>query len=262
MFKTNVSALLKSAATVLKKHAPEILTGVGVVGMIATTVIAVQATPKAMRLIEEKKKDEGKEKLTPAETVSTVWKCYVPAASVGVLSAACVIGASSVGLKRNTALAAACTLSENALREYSEKVVETVGEEKEQEVRERVVQDKLDKAKRDGIEAAASTSAGGVRCYDPFSGREFSADIESLRKAVNELNEGLLREGSVSLNDLYYILGQDDIIPGEILGWNIVNGLVEPRFDSILANDGTPCLVMDFSRRPRYDFSRRVTLSR
>ena len=39
--------------TSIKKHSPEILTGIGIAGMITTTVMAVRATPKALILIEE-----------------------------------------------------------------------------------------------------------------------------------------------------------------------------------------------------------------
>ncbi len=41
----------------MKKHSPEILTGIGIAGMITTTVMAVKATPKALILLEEKKDD-------------------------------------------------------------------------------------------------------------------------------------------------------------------------------------------------------------
>ena len=59
--------------TTISKHSPEILTAIGIVGMITTSVMAVKATPKAIELLHEKESEVGK--LTPIETVKTAWKC-------------------------------------------------------------------------------------------------------------------------------------------------------------------------------------------
>ena len=102
--------IAKGVKRVLRKHSPEILTGIGIAGMIATTVTAVRATPKALQLIDAREIKEEK-RLSTAEVVKTTWKCYIPAAMTGTLSVACLIGASSVNAKRNAALATAYTLS-------------------------------------------------------------------------------------------------------------------------------------------------------
>lgn len=96
-----------SLKTAIKKHSPEILTGIGIAGMITTTVMAVRATPKALILIEERKEEIGAEKLEAMDMVKTAWACYIPAAITGTLSVACLIGASSVNARRNAALATA-----------------------------------------------------------------------------------------------------------------------------------------------------------
>ena len=110
--------------TSIKKHSPEILTGIGIAGMITTTVMAVRATPKALILIEERKEEIGVNQLEAVDLIKTTWMCYVPAALTGTLSIACLIGASSVNVRRNAALATAYTLSESALKDYQEKVIE------------------------------------------------------------------------------------------------------------------------------------------
>ena len=53
-----LKAMFTDLCTAARKHSPEILTGIGIVGMISTTVLAVRATPKALMLIEEKKRDK------------------------------------------------------------------------------------------------------------------------------------------------------------------------------------------------------------
>jgi len=105
MSKFALSPVIKNVKSALSKHSPEILTGIGIIGMITTTVMAVRATPKALILIDEKKKEEGSEALTPIETVKTAWKCYIPAAVIGTASTFCLIGASAVNAKRSAVLA-------------------------------------------------------------------------------------------------------------------------------------------------------------
>ena len=141
MSKANISALMKNAQVWMTKHSPEILTGLGIAGMITTTVLAVKATPKALRLIDDRKDELGMyydEKLPVIETVKAAWKPYIPVVVTGGVSIACLVGASSVNLRRNTALAAAYHLSETALSEYKEKVIETIGEHKEKNIRDKI----------------------------------------------------------------------------------------------------------------------------
>ena len=57
----NLSAITKNIGRKIKKHSPEILTGIGIAGMISATVMAVKATPKALKNIEcEKRRTTSK----------------------------------------------------------------------------------------------------------------------------------------------------------------------------------------------------------
>lgn len=254
MSNSKLSGLVKTAQAALTKHSPEILTGMGIAGMIGTTILAVKATPKALRIIEAKKEEAEAEKLTPTETIKATWKCYIPAAVTGTASIACLIGASSVNARRNTALAAAYKLSETALTEYKEKVIETVGEKKEKAVRDAVARDKIKNhpvEKRDVI----ITGKGKTLCYDPYSDRYFESDIEKLRKAANELNLRMFSEMYVTLNDFYSEIGLREIAVGHDLGWNINNGgKVELYFSPQLTDDEEPCVCVEFEVPPKYGF--------
>ena len=81
--KKEIAKSLLSLKTAIKKHSPEILTGIGIAGMLTTTVMAVRATPKALILIEERKEEIGAEKLEAMDMVKTTWACYIPAAITG-----------------------------------------------------------------------------------------------------------------------------------------------------------------------------------
>ena len=242
-----------SLKTAIKKHSPEILTGIGIAGMITTTVMAVRATPKALILIEERKEEIGAEKLEAMDMVKTTWACYIPAAITGTLSVACLIGASSVNARRNAALATAYTLSESALKDYQGKVIEMFGEKKNEAVKDAVAKDKVEKNPVVTREVII-TEKGNTLCYDAISGRYFKSDIEKIKKAECELNRQMLDDMYVSLNDFYYEIGLDSVKLGDELGWNVDNGYIDLSFSSQLASDGTPCLVIDYSVAPRYDY--------
>ncbi|MGN1097961.1 MAG: DUF6353 family protein [Clostridia bacterium] len=255
MKKSAFATFTKSVASVLKRRSPEILTGVGIAGLLTTTVLAVKGTPKALLLIEEKKEEKDTEKLTVTETVKAAWKCYIPAATTGVISVACIIGARSVSCRRNTALAAAYSLSETALREYTEKVVETIGEKKEHAVRDAMAKEKIEKNPMSKQEVVI-TEKGNTLCYDYLSGRFFKNDIDKLKRAVNNLNKQMINELYVSLNDFYREIGIGGIGIGEDVGWNINRGLIELYFSAQLNEEQEPCVVLEFECQPFYEFQR------
>lgn len=255
MGKGNISKIINEIQKAVTKHSPEILTGLGIAGMITTTILAVKATPKALDLINDRKYELETEKLPPTEVVKTAWKCYIPAAVTCATSTACLIGASSVHLKRNAALATAYKLSESAISEYKDAVIDKIGEKKEQTIRDKVAEEKMKKNPVSSSEVFI-TEKGNTLCYDTISGRYFKSDIDRIKRAENAINKQLLDEMYVSLNDLYDELDLDHTKLGDELGWKIDDGLVELYFSSQLADDGTPCVVMDFTRAPKYNFSK------
>lgn len=252
MPKQSLASIAKSVRTAMKKHSPEILTGIGIAGMVTTVVMAVRATPKALVLMEEKKEEYGADKLTAKEMVEAAWRCYIPTAVVGIASIACLIGASSTNFHRNAALATAYTLSESTLKEYQKKVVETVGEKKEQTIRESVSKDKMN---ANPVREIILTEKGGnTICYDVLSGRYFKSDRDKIMQAMNKLNRQMRDESYVTLNEFYYELGLDGTKMGDMLGWNIDKGYIDLNFSSHLDANGTPCLVIDYQVAPVYDY--------
>lgn len=252
MNKPNLSLIAKGVRSYVVKHSPEIMTSLAICGMFTTTVLAVKATPKALELLEEKKEEEQVDKLTTLDTIKTAWKCYVPAAVTGVLSAACMVGANSVNLRRNAALATAYSLSETALKEYQEKVVETIGEKKERNIRESIAKDRLEKNPMSAKEVFI-TGSGDTYFYDITSDRYFTADIEHVRRIVNDLNERMLNgmDSYVSLNDFYSEIGLRYTLVGDEVGWNVSKwGQIKLDFHAQIADNGKPCLVLDFGQNP------------
>ena len=255
MDKSNITNIIKGIKASISRHSPEILTGIGIAGMVTTTILAVKATPKAIKLIEAGKRAKHVDALSPVDTVKTVWKCYIPAAMTGVSSIACLIGSNAINAKRNAALTTVYTLSEMARNEYKEKVIETIGEKKERTIKEKVDAERI---KRDPVskKEVIITEKGTTLCYDHVFGRYFKSDIDIINRAMNKINREIVINMYASLNDFYAELGLSPVEMGYDLGWNIDDGTIEIEPSSQLADDGTPCLVIDYSVSPKYNYSR------
>ena len=269
MDKTKVTQMFSSVKLFMTKHSPEILTGVGIAGMITTTVLAVKATPKAMTLIEEAERKKHvhihgqyhnieREPLTKLETIKVAWKPYIPAAITGVLSTACLIGASATNYKRNAALATAYQVVSTTLSDYKDQVVETIGEKREKTVREKVAQKQVDRMPESN-QPVIITGYGDVWFIDPISNQEFQSDIEKVRKAFNDLNYRMVvgMEEYVSLTDLYNELGAPDLrtAVSDDIGWNLgSDGPVEFSMHACTRKNGQPALMLEYQVAPRRGF--------
>ena len=248
--KSNLFVAVRSGLT---KHSPEILIGLGVAGLLGTTVLAVRETPKVLKLLENKKNELDVEKLSIKDTVKTVWKNYIPCAVLAVTSVACIVGASNISARRNAALAAAYAIGNKAFSDYKEEVINLLGEEKEKEIKERVA-DKLLKENPVTSKEVIITDNNEHLCYDEITGRYFKSSQNKIKEAQNVINDRLRDELWVSLNDLYYELCLPNVRVGDDLGWNVDDGYLDIILSSRIAEDGTPCLTLDYSIGPRYDY--------
>lgn len=251
--------ILKNLSKTLTRHAPDILFYTGLVEFAATVVLAVRATPKAVEMIKDDSRrnhDGDPYGYTKKEAIKSSWKCYIPAVITGTGSILCLVFAHSTNARRYAALSAACSLSETALKEYQSKVIETVGEKKEESIRDAINQDII-KANPVTDKNVVVTGKGDMKCYDRWSGRYFYSDAEKMRRAALDVSKQMLDEMYVSLNDFYRELGLREIPIGEELGWNANrDGLVEIRFSAQLSEDETPCIVLDFTKPPNSSYMR------
>lgn len=251
--------LVTSIKQFTKKRTPEILIATGLVGMVTSVVFAVKAVPKAEQLMEKAKENKAEVlelepedvNLTVVEKVKAVWTVYAPSAIAFGLSTACIIGANNVSHRRSVAIATAYTLSETAFKEYKEKVVEKFGKNKEQQVRDEVAKAQIEKNPVSKSQVII-TGNGDSLCYDSVSGRYFKSNIEKIRRIVNDTNQKLFIENWVSLNEFYIDLGLETIAIGNDMGWSIDKGGIDIDFSSHIADDGTPCLVLDYTVLPTY----------
>lgn len=251
---------MKNLGGVISKNSPVILTGLSVGGFITTVIFASRASVKASRILDEEMEyrmdsavynTSEVPPLSVKETVILTWKCYIPTACMGLVTIACMIGSVSISQRRNAALATVYGLTETAFREYKDKVVETIGKNKELKVRDDISGDHV-KANPASSAEVIITGKGEVLCLDSLSGRYFKSDIEAIRRVVNQVNKELMTNMWMSLNELYFYLGLQSIKVGDQLGWDVDKGLLEVSFSTQLADEGQPCLVINYDVEPRH----------
>lgn len=251
--------------TKLVDHSPTILSGLAVGGLVATVALAVRATPAAMDKIRSLRDDKAAEAgpllkdqdtarydaLTSVEIVKATWTCYIPATITGAATIACVIGANQIGLRQKVALAGAYALAESAFREYKDEVVKQFGANKERKVDEAITERKVQQMRPDA--QVIITGGGDQLCFDELTGRYFRSDADKIRRAELDLKATVLKDMFADHNIFYSLLGLEDVLIGEALGWNI-DHLPEVIFSSHLAPDGTPCLAVRFQYLPKVDY--------
>lgn len=266
--KTAFANVMKLAS----KNSSTILTVVAATGVGATVYATFKATPKATKILEIKREAiENLESDLKAEVITEevykstrrsiyiqfakdMSKALLPVIGAAGITITAIIGSHTIDKRRQAALAAALTITEDKLKDYQDKVKETIGERKEQKVRDAIAGDKV--AGNPPVEKEIiSTGKGDVLCYDAMSGRYFTCNADYIRSRVNVLNQRLLSEMWMSLNDLYYELNLPTIKIGDDIGWNINNdGLIEVCFSSQLTEDDKPVLVLDYDVEPRFDY--------
>lgn len=256
-----INGIIKSVGAMASKHSPELLTAFGIASMFTGVVMAVHATPKAIDIIKAREEEKGGA-LSKPEVVAAAWKPYIPTAVFCAVAVICFVGANAISKNRCAALTAAYTLSETALREYTQEVKEAVGEKKEQEIHTKVIQKRINKTP---VDEDTITCEGALtdpdnertRCYDAFTGEYFWSDRAKIDRAVNDINRMMLTEDWVSMNDFYDSLGRERTKLGDLLGWSNRRGLssVTARYSSHLAPNGRPCLAFCFDVLPEYEYA-------
>lgn len=251
MVKPNVQEFIKGTRMAITKHSPEILMGIGIAGWAVGTILAVRATPKAMQCIEDAKEEKGDD-LSPMETVKATWKCYIPAAVTVVAASGCLIGSCSVSVRRHAALMTAYKLSETALDEYHEQVVETIGEKKAKDIQDKVNQKQIEKMPIDQS-SIVNTGKGNTLFLDPLSQRYFRSDLEFVRHVENNINKEILHSlyNTANINDFYDELRLEHTDVGDKLGWN-TDHMMDLNITTDATPWGEPCFVIGHYNRPDY----------
>lgn len=238
-----------------KKHSPEILVVAGIVGTVASTVMACKATTKLNEVLEESKdqidqihsyveengfsekysEEDSKKDLAIVYTQSAlkVAKLYAPAVGLGIVSIGAILGGHNILRKRNVALAAAYTAVDKGFKEYRGRVIERFGKELDRELKHNIKTKEIEEVvqNEDGTE---STVKKTVDYIDPNKYSEFARFFDDgctgwekdselnlmfLRRQQDYANNVLKTRGYLFLNEVYEMLGIPRTKAGQIVGW-------------------------------------------
>lgn len=243
----------------VKKHSPEILVAVGVVGTVASVVMACKATLKVHDIVDEAKElvediHEGvvQEKHTSdgelytqedankdlvivyAQTGWKLIKLYGPSVALGALSIGCMLASNNILRKRNVALAAAFTAVDTSFKEYRGRLIERFGEDLDRELRFNIKAKEIEERVVDenGNETVVTKTVEVIDpnvVHDIYSivfcegnlGWTKNADLNKLflLQQQNYANDRLKLTGFLSLNEVYEMLGAPRTAYGQLAGW-------------------------------------------
>lgn len=251
---STLTTFVDNTKATLSKHRPAILMGFGISGLFVTAGLAVWGTTKAIPAIEEERCEQDVDKLTVLDITKACWKFYIPAAVTAAVSTACLVGSHTESNRRATALAAAYQISETALNEYKDAVIETIGEKKEKAVREKMAEKSLEKNPVDES-FVVNTGNGNTLCHDAVFGSYFRSSHAAVERAFVAINRKIVSgEMYASLNDLYDELNIPHIDIGDLIGWNLDDGEITLDHDYGGSHTGEPILVIRYNVNPKYDF--------
>jgi hypothetical protein len=239
----------------VEKHSPEILMGVGVVGIVTGTVMACKATMKLNDILEEAQEtrdkikevannpayeekyseEDAKKDLTInyVQTGVKVAKLYAPAVAVGVAGVGCVLASHDIMKKRNVALSAAYLTVDKSFKEYKQRVVDRFGEEVEKEIRYGIKAEEIVETVTDE-EGNEITITETVKTMNPALYSDYARFFDEaspcwqndpeynlmfLRAQQQYANDLLRAKGRLFLNDVYEMLGIEKTKAGQIVGW-------------------------------------------
>jgi hypothetical protein len=238
--------LLRNTGKFTHKNSPVIATVTGALGVLATSYLVGSASFKAARLIDEEEAITG-----TADDVTTrvkertklVWKLYIPPVTTGVVTVGAIVYANRAGAKQTATAISAYTLTERAFAEYRNKVVEELGSHKEQVMRDAIAQDTLDNKP---VSETVIFGSGEALCCELHTKRYFMSDMETLRRAQNDINARIVNDLYVTLDEFYYLIGLEPTENSGGLGWDS-DKLLELQFSTAIAKDGRPCLTFTYN---------------
>lgn len=248
---------MKNVKEFVNENSANILTGLGVVGVVSTAVLAAKETPKALVLLEEKNKTKMEElgcELTKLEKLTAMAPAYIPAALTGLATISCILGANGINRYKQTSLLSAYAYLNNTYEEYKRKVTEMFGEG----CAERVELE-LDK------EVELSEKYGSLHelrtFYDFRSKRYFEMSMYELKEAEYKINRMFSMLGDMKLNDIYEFLNLAPVEGGDEVGWTsytnwewIGYSWIEFIYNEVITDDGVDAFEIDFVVEPTPDF--------
>lgn len=241
--------------TKLRHASPAILTFMGAVGVIGTAVSAVRATPKALRLIKEKKDELKTDELTVAELVQTAGQCYIPTALIGLGTITCIVGIGALERRNRAALTSAYALLNESYKEYRQAAKKVYGEDADSKIHAEMAKDAGVASCDWGYQVYnmdMDPESERLLFYDLASKRYFNTTMAAVLNAQYHVNRNIMINGYCSLNEYLSFLGIEGAKDGDDIGWDVdhiadCTDIYWVDFDNqkTTLEDGLECIVID-----------------
>lgn len=258
-FLENANRTLHKIGFQFKKHSPAILVTAGVIGVVASTVMACKATTKLNETLDIDRRDiedihadaeaglleekEAKKELTKAyiKAGGKVIKLYAPSVAVGALSVSSIIASHGILSKRNAAISAAYAVVDKGFKDYRKRVKERFGDEVDFELKNNVKTEEVKVTETDEkgktkevtktvktIDPSSWNYSMYAKCFDesnPYFQKQTNGtalgqhNLAFLKIQQATANDILKRQGYIFLNDVYDMLGFDKVPYGQVIGW-------------------------------------------
>lgn len=254
----SISGAMTKTTMTLKKHSPEILVVAGVIGAVASAVIACKATTKVGKITAEAKEDidaiheAEKNGVTPAGEVYTkedaqkelavtyvqtgikYAKLYAPAVILGSLSVTSILASNNILRKRNVALGAAYAAIDKSYKEYRDRVIERFGEQVDKELKYNIKAKKFEEIETDPETGKQKKVKKTVMVTDPNLQSDYAVYFDNksrnyetnmdynrmfLKAQQQYANDKLQARGHVYLNEVLDDLDLPRTPAGQIVGW-------------------------------------------
>ena len=231
---------MKNLKGFFNRNSSTILTVMGSTGVILTSILSIKATPKALKIIEEVKKEKDEKKLSMVETVKVAWKPYIPAIISGATTISCIVGSNYINKKTQESLLSAYLLLDNYRKKCHMKSVD-------RSIENRVIASKYDKNTK--------LDASKELFFDYQSMRYFQSTFDELEKVKSILNDKLINDGFVCLNDMYDILHMKHVPYGYQLGWGAMENQkigygLDFVYENTVLDDGLECNIFTIVTDP------------
>ena len=253
--KTKMVKVFNNSKNMVQKYSPEILMGVGVVGIVTSGVMACKATLKLNDILDECKETRDKIKAVESDpyyndkytaedakkdltvnymqTSIKIAKLYAPALLLGSASIGCLLASNDILRKRNAALSAAYMTVDKGFKEYRQRVADRFGEEVEKEIRYNIKAQEVETTvvNEDGSETVVKETVNVMdpnlysdyaRFFDEFNPNwqnDPEYNLMFLKSQQQYANDLLRSRGRLFLNEVYELLGIEKSKAGQIVGW-------------------------------------------
>ena len=253
----SVSGVMNKTVMKLKKHSPEILVVTGIVGVVASAVLACKSTTKVGAILEDTKEtldvihngietgainnqeytmEDGKKDtaIVYVHTGIKFAKLYAPSVILGVLSITSILASNNILRKRNVALGVAYAAIDKSFKEYRSRVVERFGEEVDKELKYNIKAKKFEEIEVDSETGKEKKVKKTVQVTDPNLQSDYACyfDERSRNYETNNdynmmflkaqeafANDKLKVRGHLFLNEVYDDLDLPRTPAGQIVGW-------------------------------------------